>query len=125
MKQQLLVVDDSEMMRSFLAHYFGKHYLVHTVGHASQAWQWLDDGHFPSVILLDLRLPQISGYELLCQLKSSVLFNEIPVIMLSSVNKSQERVRCLQAGAADYVLKPFNPKELELRLQYHARLQNA
>jgi DNA-binding response OmpR family regulator len=125
MKQQLLIVDDNEMMRSFLAHYFSSNYEVKVAGGGGEAWRWLDQGYFPDLILLDLRMPEISGMDILCQLKSSVLFHDIPVIMVSSISKSAEKVDCLQAGAADYVTKPFNPKEVEARVQYHLRAKRA
>lgn len=125
MKQRLLVVDDNEMMRAFLVHYFGNHYEVHTAYNGQDAWEWLDKGHFPDAIILDLRMPDISGLDFLQQLKCSVLFNDIPVIMLSSVEKTQSRIACLEAGAADYVVKPFNPKELAVRIQYHLRVNRA
>lgn len=121
MKQQLLIVDDNEMMRSFLSHYFSTNYQVKTANGGKEAWQWLDQGYFPDLILLDLRMPEISGLDMLRQLKSSVLFHDIPVIMVSSISKTTEKVDCLQAGAADYVIKPFNPKEIEARVQYHLK----
>lgn len=121
MKHQLLFVDDSEMMRSFLAHYFTQSYLVKTAESAEETWAWLDAGNFPSLIVLDLKLGHSSGYELLTQLKYSALFNDIPVIILSSVDESKEKIKCLEAGAADYLIKPFNPKELEIRILYHLR----
>lgn len=122
MKQQILIVDDNEMMRSFLAHYFTKHYQVKTAESGTEAWQLLDEGYFPDMMLLDLRMPDISGLDLLKQIKSSVLFNDIPVIIVSSITKSAEKVACLEAGAADYITKPFNPKEIEVRVQYHLKL---
>ncbi|MEL7222147.1 MAG: response regulator transcription factor [Bacteroidota bacterium] len=122
MKQNLLIVDDNEMMRSFLAHYFSRHYVVKTAEGGTAAWQLLDNGYFPDLILLDLRMPDIDGLDLLKQLKCSVIFNDIPVIIVSSIVKSAEKVACLQAGAADYITKPFNPKEVEMRIQYHLKL---
>lgn len=119
MKQQLLVVDDNEMMRSFLSHYFKKHFYITTVPSVESAWNYLDEGHYPDLILLDIMMPthQQDGLDFLKQLKESVLFNDIPVVVLSSMDKSSKRVECLLAGAADYLTKPFNPKELEVRIQ--------
>ncbi|MEM1216211.1 MAG: response regulator transcription factor [Bacteroidota bacterium] len=124
MKQQLLIVDDNEMMRSFLSHYFARRYDVRTAEDGREAWQFLDQGYFPDLMLLDLNMPGISGLELLKQMKCSVLFNDIPVMMISDVTKSVEKVNCLAAGAVDYVVKPFNPKELEIRMQYHIKVSH-
>jgi len=117
MKQQLLVVDSNEMMRSFLSHYFAKHFHVKAVADIEAAWRFLDAGSYPDLILMDISLPQQSGLDFLKQLKESILFNDIPVFILSSEDKSSSKVECLLAGAADYLTKPFNPKELEIRVQ--------
>ncbi|WP_367387832.1 response regulator transcription factor [Lewinella sp. LCG006] len=121
MKHNLLIVDDNEMMRAFLSHYFSASYQVKMADGGIEAWQLLDEGYFPDLILLDLRMPDISGIDMLRQLKSSVIFHDIPVIMVSSITKSGEKIDCLQAGAADYITKPFNPKEVEARVQYHLK----
>lgn len=121
-KPKLLIVDDSEIMCQFLAQYFGAHYRIQAFYRVADAWQWLDNGHFPNLIILDINMPEINGLEMLAQLKSSALFYDIPVIMLSSIDKSEERVRCLQSGAVDYVTKPFNPEELDCRVQFHLRM---
>lgn len=122
MKHKLLIVDDNEMMRSFLAHYFSKTYEVKTVAGGTQAWQCLDEGFFPDAILLDYQMPDVSGLALLQQLKTSVFFQDLLVVMISGEAKSQERIACLQAGAADFITKPFNPAELAVRLQYHLKV---
>lgn len=122
MKQQILVIDDNEMMRAFLSHFFSQYYEVRTAAGSSEAWHILENGYAPDLILLDLRMPEVSGLDLLGQLKSSLLYNEIPVIILSSITKTKEKVDCLRAGAADYITKPFNPKEVEARIQYHLRV---
>lgn len=110
------------MMRQFLSNYFSKHYDVKTASSAAEAWAWLDEGQFPALIVLDLRMPDASGLDVLTQLKCSAMFSDIPVIMLSSVDNSAERLKCLQTGAVDYIIKPFNPKELEHRINLHIRL---
>lgn len=124
MKQQLLVIDDNEMMRAFLSHFFSQYHEVRTASGGSEAWQLLDNGYTPDLILLDLRMPEISGLELLQQFKSSVLYNGVPVIILSSITKSSEKVDCLRAGAADYITKPFNPQEVAARIQYHLGIKH-
>ncbi len=123
MKLNLLVVDDNEMMRSFLSHYFKKHFRIETVESVHAAWSYLDKGYSPDLILLDILLPEQNGLDFLNQLKGSILFNDIPVVVLSSMDKSSKRVECLIAGAADYVTKPFNPKELELRVHKQLKRQ--
>ncbi|MEN0002965.1 MAG: response regulator transcription factor [Bacteroidota bacterium] len=118
-KPALLFIDDSEMMCQFLVQYFGNRYQVHAFQDGNEAWKWLNEGNFPNLIVLDLKMPTISGAELLNLFKTSTYFHEIPVIILSSIDKSEERVKCLEEGAVDYINKPFNPKELEIRIRFH------
>jgi DNA-binding response OmpR family regulator len=124
-KPGLLFVDDSDMMRQFLLHYFSKEYQVHAAADADEAWKCLESGLLPVLIVLDLRMPGSSGLELLAKLKCSAQFAPVPVIFLSSVDESHERLACLQAGAADYVVKPFNPKELEHRIKFQLSISKA
>ena len=65
MKHNLLIVDDNEMMRSFLSHYFSANYQVKVAEGGTDAWQLLDEGYFPDLILLDLRMPDIDGFKCL------------------------------------------------------------
>ena len=61
-------------------------------------------------------MPEMDGFSLLRHLKSSGLFEDIPVIILSSNDNSAEKIRCLKLGADDYLIKPFNPEELDIRI---------
>lgn len=70
----------------------------------------------PDIILLDLMLPMISGFEILKYLKSNLLMHNIPVIVVSGINNEKEKVECLDLGADDYIAKPFGFKELVSRI---------
>ncbi len=121
MKATLAIIDDNVMMRAFLQEYLCKDFNVLAFPNAGEAWEWLDQGNFPDLITVDIKMPGLSGVDFLTQLKSSALFSEIPVLILSGVKKSPQRVQCLELGAADYIVKPFNPRELELRIRKHLR----
>ena len=71
----------------------------------------------PDLVITDIRMPKMTGSEFLSYLKSNELFKHIPVMMLSSEESTTERIRLLEEGAVDYILKPFNPMELKVRLQ--------
>ncbi len=112
-----MILDDNAMMQQFLANFFKETYNVVGFQHVLSAWNWLNEGNSTDLILADIRMPEISGIQFLEQLKSSGLYKDIPVIMLSGVEKSDERIKCLKLGAVDFVMKPFNPKELEVRIE--------
>lgn len=71
----------------------------------------------PQLIILDLMMPIKDGYSTLRTLKSDPAFAPVPVLMLSGKNQEDDVVRCLKAGAADYMVKPFSPDELVVRVR--------
>ena len=68
------------------------------------------------LVLLDLMMPEMSGFEVLCRLKADVATRHIPVIMISALDELDSTVRCIEAGAEDYLHKPFNPVLLRARI---------
>lgn len=116
--RSILIVDDHEMMQKFLSGYLRKHFEVEVSANGADALEWLS-GHRPDIILADIDMPEMDGIEFLTQVKSDPYKKEIPIIMLSSISKSDARVKCLELGAIDFVTKPFNPKELELKINLH------
>ncbi len=84
---------------------------------APSAIEWLDEGNCPALIITDMRMPLMSGNEFLAFLKSNPLYKSIPVIILSSAEGTDERIRAFEAGADDYIVKPFSPLELKARIK--------
>ncbi|WP_202628612.1 response regulator [Sediminibacterium soli] len=115
-KWRILVMDDEVSMQTILRRFLGKFYQVHVCSHGLEAMSYLQDGNIPDAIISDLNTPPMGGLELLTQIKASDFFNSIPVIVLSADERSEMRIKCLEAGADDYVVKPFNPRELAARL---------
>ena len=104
--KQILLVDDKASIGKVLSMYLGKEYdFVYC------------EGNEPDLIISDIRMPKMTGSEFLHYLKSNELFKHIPVMMLSSEESTTERIRLLEEGAVDYILKPFNPMELKVRLK--------
>ena len=68
------------------------------------------------MILLDILMPEMDGYEVLAQVKGDSALRHIPVIMISAVDEMDSVVRCIEMGATDYLPKPFNPALLRARL---------
>lgn len=71
----------------------------------------------PSLVMLDVMLPYVDGFQLLQQIRSRKGWERIPVIMLTAKAQENDIVRGLEAGASDYVLKPFKPNELLARVR--------
>ncbi len=91
------------------------HYLLYEALDSQSAWQILQ-AHKIHLILLDWMLPDISGLEFLKALRRDKNFQALPVIMLTARGEEQDRVRGLEAGADDYLVKPFSPRELQARM---------
>lgn len=114
---QLMIIDDSEFMRRFLSKFLGKKLELTLVNDGVEALQKLQTGYRPDVVLADINMPNMNGFEFLEHLNASPLLNTIPVIILSSNDDSNDRIKSLRLGAVDYIVKPFNPIELELRVE--------
>jgi two-component system phosphate regulon response regulator PhoB len=96
--------------------------LVVTVSDCQSGWRELS-GTPPNLVLLDWMLPDMSGIELLRRIRRDARFREIPVIMLTARSEEADRVRGLESGADDYVVKPFSIRELKARVNTHLRKQ--
>jgi len=81
------------------------------------AMSFLRQGALPDIIITDLNTPEMGGLELIEQLRTSGYFTAIPVLVLSGDENTETRIKCLDSGADDYLVKPFNPRELEARLR--------
>jgi len=77
----------------------------------------------PDLILLDITMPDMNGYEVCEHLKSNPLLRDIPVIFLSALNETIDKVRAFQVGGVDFITKPFQIEEVEVRLQTHLKLR--
>lgn len=116
MKASILIVDDQIMLTDFLVYYFSKNYDVVVKNDGQSALLWLEDGNTPYAIIADINMPKINGFEFLETIKVNPLFNDIPVIMLSGKDSDEDKMEYLKLGADDYLTKPFNPEELELKI---------
>ncbi|HEY1365436.1 MAG TPA: response regulator [Xanthobacteraceae bacterium] len=113
----LLVVDDVEDNRFALSRRLARlGYLnVTTAADGRQALDLLASRPF-DLVLLDIMMPNVNGYEVLAQMKASGNLRHIPVIMISAVDEIDSVVRCIELGAEDYLPKPFNPTLLRARV---------
>ena len=121
MKNALLVVDDEPAIRLLLQQFFKNRFDVVPLDGGTQAVAWLEAHTTPPSIILDLSMPDMSGMEVIKIVRASAVHKGAPIIVLSSKESSADRIACLRAGADDYVVKPFNPEELDARI--HAILR--
>ena len=112
----VLVVDDDRINRLLLARSLEAD--GHTVATAENGREALDllQGELPDVILLDILMPVLDGFAVLDEVKADSRLRDIPVIMISAVDEMDSVVRCIEAGAEDYLPKPFNPTLLRARI---------
>jgi CheY-like chemotaxis protein len=111
----LLVVDDNETNRDLLARHLERQ--GHTVAVAEngrQALEMIQRDRF-DLVLLDVIMPEMNGYQVLQRLKSDEAWRDIPVIMISALDEMDSVVRCIKMGAEDYLPKPFDPVLLKAR----------
>ena len=113
-KYHILVVDDDDKIRSLIKEYLSnKGYIVSTAENANKAKIKIDIFNF-NLIILDVMMPGQSGYDLTKELKTS---KNIPIILLTAKGEVENRIHGLEIGADDYIGKPFDPKELLLRVK--------
>lgn len=116
--QTILIIEDDEDMVTllqFLVEREGCQAIVATEGR--QARSLVDTLSPPRLVLLDVMLPYLNGFELVTYIRSKAPWHEVPIVMLTADSAERDVVRALDAGASDYVVKPFNPKELMARLR--------
>jgi DNA-binding response OmpR family regulator len=120
-KVHVLVVDDNEMNRDMLSRRLKRQeYEVTIAEDGERALEIVQQQSF-SLVLLDIMMPNLSGYEVLERLKADPKTQHIPVIMISAVDDLDSVVRCIELGAEDYLFKPFNPVLLKARVEASLR----
>ena len=114
---RLLVVDDLEINRDLLVRRVRR--LGHEAGIAVNGREALEQLRAASwdLVLLDITMPVMDGYDTLRHIKADPLLADTPVVMVSAIDETDSVVRCLQLGADDYLTKPFNPIILQARIE--------
>jgi class 3 adenylate cyclase len=114
---QILVIDDNESNRDLLARQLARDgHAVESAASGREGLALVGERSF-DLILLDVMMPEMSGYEVLSKLKHDPRTADIPVIMISALDEMDSIVRCIEAGAVDYLPKPFAPALLRARIR--------
>jgi CheY-like chemotaxis protein len=109
MKKNILAIDDSKAIRFLLQTVLGKENQVVTAPDGCTAMYWLSKRNIPDLIICDPQLPDMKDWELIEELSSSILYRNIPLMVISSIEKTETRSKCEEYGIAEYFMKPFNP----------------
>ena len=112
----ILVVDDNASNRDLLSRRLAREGYRVTAAESGEAALTLTVAEGFDLVLLDLMMPGLSGFEVLCRLKADVRTSHLPVVMISALDELDSAVRCIAAGAEDYLPKPFNPVVLRARI---------
>lgn len=113
----ILLVEDNEAMRNYVAQILESRYTVTATANGVQALETLNSGNMqPDLILSDVMMPVMDGFELLGRLKAEERYRKIPVIMLTARGDMQDKLQALRIGVDDYLLKPFDEQELLARI---------
>jgi PleD family two-component response regulator len=119
----ILIVDDTPANLRLLSDMLAKHgYKVRTAPEGSLALASAQ-AIPPDLILLDIKMPDLNGYEVCEQLKANPRTQDIPIIFLSALDQIEDKVKAFTLGGVDYITKPFQVKEVSARVKTHLRLR--
>jgi len=122
-KKLVILVDDNLANLKIGNNLLEEKYTVATAPSAAKMFSLLKN-NVPAIILLDIDMPEMNGYEAIKILKSNPETKDIPVIFLTAKNESENELEGLSLGAIDYITKPFNPALLLKRIEVHLLLEN-
>lgn len=121
-KQTILIVDDTPENIDVLAGILDPSYKLKVATSGSAALRHLEGDELPDLILLDIMMPEMSGFEVCIEIQEQLELEDIPVIFISALNEAHDRVTGLSLGGVDYITKPFHPEEVKARIKTHLKL---
>ncbi len=113
-KQQLLLVDDEPGIRESVQAYLedNEAWKVTVASNAEEAWQTIE-AQIPDLIISDIMMPEVNGYEFLAKIREDPRYRSIPVVFLTARGMTSDRIQGYESGCDAYLSKPFDPEELE------------
>jgi DNA-binding response OmpR family regulator len=113
-KKKVFLIDDDEIHLITAELFLKGEYEVHKAKSGKEALDYLRDNKFvPDIILLDIVMPNMDGWEVFNRIKGLDFLNKVPIVFLTSVTEETEKKRAYKMGIADYCVKPFNMTELK------------
>jgi len=124
--QEVLVVEDDMVVSRLVTHLLTRRgYKVQHVADGLRAQQIVATDPKPAVVVLDVMLPYVSGFELMSQIRRTPGWDDVPVIVLTSKSHESDILRAFDSGVNDYVVKPFRPEEFVARVRRLAETRRA
>jgi DNA-binding NarL/FixJ family response regulator len=120
-KYTVLIIDDDAALLKMANEFLTEQYVVSLARSGREALALLGTGFMPDIILLDIAMPFMNGYETLERLRAMPEVRDIPVIFLTGLSQAEAELRGLQSGAVDYITKPFVKEILLIRLATHLK----
>ena len=120
----VLIVDDEKTNISILVATLKDYYKLSIATSGPMAMEYVQR-RLPDIILLDVMMPDVDGYEVCRQLKSEVSTADIPVIFITAMSETEDKMKGFELGAVDYITKPFNMVEVRARVKTHLSLKEA
>ena len=115
-KHELLIVEDNKDLSNFMKRHFSKYYKTRVAGNGEEALLRIEKSQ-PDIIISDVMMPKIDGNQLCERLKENIETSHIPIILLTAKTELDSKIEGLSKGAEDYMNKPFNLKELDLKVR--------
>lgn len=120
-RPKVLIADDDHNLRELLMEAFPKHkFEVYQAADGDETWETVKDLR-PDIVLLDIMMPGIDGLEVCRLMRDNPGTRNIPVILLTAKAQLKDKLEGIESGADDYVTKPFDPLELQARIEMHLR----
>jgi len=115
-KRKIFIIDDEKLNILALAHFLKEQYDIIVTIDSLTALETAEK-HMPDLILLDIIMPDMDGYEVIEKLKKSETVKDIPVIFISGLNNAESEEKGIMLGAADFITKPFNKTLVKKRIE--------
>ncbi len=126
-RPRVLVVDDSRVIRMAIKKILEADFEVETADSGDAAWGLLSRGEVYKMLVTDIEMPGMDGYELICRIRGSdgAAFKDVPILTITGAEDEQTKERAFACGATDFITKPIDPIQLKARAQSYVRLEQS
>lgn len=121
-KPTVLVIDDTPDVLTTMTFLLRDKYIIKVANSGARGFKVAETGLLPDLILLDIMMPEMDGYEVCRRLKENDRLKKIPVIFISALDATEDIIKGFQVGGVDYITKPFQPEEVQARVGTHLDL---